>query len=233
MLLPSSRPGGYSVRVADDDVQELEQAEILGEYGPYPEAPAVHGVSYDGQVVWLAVGERLLAVTPDSGELVRALDAPAQAGTAFDGHHLYQLAGGAIYKLERATGRVLAKLAAPAGELSGMAWAEGYLWIAEYAARKIHQVDPETGSIVRTLQSDRFVTGVTWVQGELWHGAQHDTQPNELREIAPQSGAVRRRVALPAGMRVSGLESDGADRFFCGGGSSGKLRAVRRSRRRG
>jgi len=30
---------------------------------------------------------------------------------------------------------------------------------------------------------------------------------------------------------VSGLESDGADRFFCGGGSSGKVRVVRRPRR--
>jgi hypothetical protein len=29
---------------------------------------------------------------------------------------------------------------------------------------------------------------------------------------------------------VSGLESDGADRFYCGGGPSGKVRAVRRPR---
>jgi hypothetical protein len=33
---------------------------------------------------------------------------------------------------------------------------------------------------------------------------------------------------MPEGVGVSGLESDGADQFFCGGGSSGKIRAVRR-----
>jgi hypothetical protein len=30
---------------------------------------------------------------------------------------------------------------------------------------------------------------------------------------------------------VSGLESDGGDRFFCGGGASGKIRAIRRPKR--
>jgi len=33
---------------------------------------------------------------------------------------------------------------------------------------------------------------------------------------------------MPAGTMISGLESDGGDRFFCGGGKSGKVRAVRR-----
>jgi hypothetical protein len=33
---------------------------------------------------------------------------------------------------------------------------------------------------------------------------------------------------MPAGVGVSGLESDGADTFFCGGGASAKLRVVRR-----
>jgi hypothetical protein len=36
---------------------------------------------------------------------------------------------------------------------------------------------------------------------------------------------------MPPEMVVSGLESDGGDQFFCGGGSSGKVRAVRRPRR--
>jgi len=33
---------------------------------------------------------------------------------------------------------------------------------------------------------------------------------------------------MPAGEGVSGLESDGAELFYCGGGASGKVRAVRR-----
>jgi hypothetical protein len=36
---------------------------------------------------------------------------------------------------------------------------------------------------------------------------------------------------MPPGVNVSGLESDGGDQFFCGGGKSGKVRAVRRPKR--
>ena len=36
---------------------------------------------------------------------------------------------------------------------------------------------------------------------------------------------------MPPGVNVSGLESDGADQFFCGGGKSGKVRTVRRPKR--
>jgi hypothetical protein len=39
-------------------------------------------------------------------------------------------------------------------------------------------------------------------------------------------------LELPAGTSLSGLESDGGDQFFCGGGSTGKVRAVRRPKRR-
>jgi glutamine cyclotransferase len=216
--------------VTQRDQPQPEPADVVREYGPYPDAPEVHGVSYDGQSIWFASGEALHAISPSSGQLQRSLSVPARAGTAFDGRYLYQLAGSVIQKIDPETGRVLAKLPAPAQNLSGMAWAEGYLWIGEYPARTIHQVDPETGAIVRSLQSDRYVTGVTWAQGELWHGTMQDSQ-SELRQIDPQDGRVLRRLALPAGALVSGLESDGADTLYCGGASSGKIRAVRRSRR--
>lgn len=89
--------------------------------------------------------------------------------------------------------------------------------------------DPETGAILRTLTSDRFVTGVTWVDGELWHGTWEGDQ-SDLRHVDPATGDVIERIEMPAGMGVSGLESDGGDRFYCGGGESGKVRAVRRKR---
>ena len=46
-----------------------------------------------------------------------------------------------------------------------------------------------------------------------------------------ETGEVLERLEMPAGTGVSGLESDGGDRFFCGGGSSGKVRAVRRPKK--
>ena len=203
-------------------------AEILREYGPFPGVDKIGGVSWDGQQVWIAAGDKLQAVDPASGELGRAIDVAAHAGTAFDGKHLYQISEARIQKIDPETGKVLATIPAPGGGGdSGMAWAEGSLWVGVYRERKIHQVDPETGKILRTIESNRFVTGVTWVDGEMWHGT-WEGEESELRHVDPKSGKVIESLELPAGVNVSGLESDGGERFFCGGGGSGKLRAVRR-----
>jgi glutamine cyclotransferase len=162
--------------------------------------------------------------------MVRAIDVAAHAGTAFDGRHLFQLADDRIQKIDPTTGRVLATIPAPGGG-SGLAWAEGTLWVGQYRDRRIHQVDPETGAVLRTIESNRFVTGVTWVDGELWHGT-WDGDESDLRRLDPGTGEVLERLEMPTGAGVSGLESDGGDRFFCGGGRSGTVRAVRRPARR-
>ncbi len=202
-------------------------AEIIDEYGPFPGVDAVHGVTYDGRQVWFASGDRLNAFDPASEKVLRTIDVPAYAGTAFDGEHLFQIADAHIQKIDPKTGQVLATIPAPSGGVSGLTWAEGSLWVGEYRERKIHQLDPETGAILRTIESNRFVTGVTWVDGEFWHGTWEGDQ-SELRHIDPQTGEVLEQLDMPAGVGVSGLESDGRDRFFCGGGNSGKVRVVRR-----
>ena len=205
-------------------------AEIIREYGPFPRTKDVGGVTYDGETVWFAAGDSMRAFDPDTGEERRPIDVPAHAGTAFDGEFLYQIADGRIQKIDPTTRRVVSSIPAPAGVgASGLAWAEGTLWVGEYRARKIHQIDPGSGATLRTIESNRFVTGVTWVEGELWHATWEDDE-SELRRIDPRSGEVLERLQLPPGVKVSGLESDGKERFFCGGGNSGKVRAVRRSR---
>ena len=204
-------------------------AEIIREYGPFPVAN-VGGVSYDGRHVWFAGGDALRAFDPESGEEQRAIDVPAHAGTAFDGEHLYQLAEDRIQKIDPTTGRVLDTIPAPGGGGdSGLAWAEGALWVGQYRDRKIYQIDPATGAVLRTIASNRFVTGVTWVDGELWHGTS-EGGTSDVRRIDPQTGDVLERVEMPPGVGVSGLESDGGERFFCGGGKSGMVRAIRRPR---
>jgi glutamine cyclotransferase len=206
-------------------------AEILREYGPFPGVEQVHGVTFDGRHVWFASGDKLNAFDPASGAAVRSIDVAAHAGTAFDGRHLFQLAEDRIQKIDPKTGRVLATIPAPGGGGdSGLAWAEGTLWVGQYRDRKIHQIDPQTGAILRTIESNRFVTGVTWIDGELWH-ATSEGDESTLRRVDPATGEVLESLEMPSGMSVSGLESDGADRLFCGGGRSGKVRAVRRPRR--
>jgi glutamine cyclotransferase len=207
------------------------KAEILREYGPFPGVDHVHGVSYDGRRVWFAAGETLQSLDPESGKTERSFAVPAHAGTAFDGRHLFQIAEDRIQKIDAETERVVSTIPAPGGGRdSGLAWAEGTLWVGQYRERKIHQIDPETGAILRTIESNRFVTGVTWVDGELWHGTWEGDE-GDLRRIDPETGDVLERLDMPAGVNVSGLESDGADRFFCGGSKSGKIRAIRRPRR--
>ena len=206
-------------------------AKIVREYGPFPGTERVHGVTYDGRQVWFASGDKLNAFDPSSGKMLRSIDVPAHAGTAFDGHYLFQLSGDRIHKIDPHTGRVLTTIPAPGGGGSGLAWAEGTLWMGQYRNRKIHQIDPETGAILRTIESNRFVTGVTWVDGELWH-ATLEGDASDLRHVDPQTGEVLERLEMPPGMSVSGLESDGGDQFFCGGESSGTVRAVRRPKRR-
>jgi glutamine cyclotransferase len=205
-------------------------AEILREY-TFPGVQNVGGVSYDGQQVWFAAGETLKSFDPASGKTLRSFDVAAHAGTAFDGQHLFQIAEDRIQKIDPATGQVLSTIPAPGGGRdSGLAWAEGALWVGQYRERKIHQIDPQTGKILRTIESNRFVTGVTWVDGELWHGTLEEGE-SDLRRVDPQTGKVLEKVDMPAGVHVSGLESDGGDRFFCGGATSGKVRAIRRPRR--
>jgi glutamine cyclotransferase len=206
-------------------------AEIVREYGPFPGADRVHGVSFDGERVWFASGDKLNAFDPATGQSLRSIDVAAHAGTAFDGKHLFQIAEDRIQKIDPATGRVLSTIPAPgAGRDSGLAWAEGTLWVGQYRDRKVHQINPETGEILRTIDSNRFVTGVTWLDGELWHATLEDEE-SELRHVDPRSGEVLEALQMPPGALISGLESNGKDQFFCGGQKSGKIRAVRRPRR--
>jgi glutamine cyclotransferase len=206
-------------------------AEIVREYGPFPGVDRVNGVTYDGQQVWIAAGDKLNAFDPANGNTLRSIDVAAHAGTAFDGEHLFQIAEDRIQKIDPKSGRVLASIPAPGGGGdSGLAWAEGTLWVGQYRDRKIHQIDPQTGAILRTIESNRFVTGVTWIDGELWH-ATLESEECDVRRIDPKTGEVLERLDMPAGIAVSGLESNGDDQFFCGGGSSGKVRAVRRPKR--
>lgn len=206
-------------------------AEIVREYGPFENVEKVHGLTFDGERIWFASGDKLNALDPATGKPQRSIDVAAHAGTAFDGKHLFQIAEDRIQKIDPESGRVLATIPAPAGGGdSGLAWAEGSLWVGDYRGRSIHQIDPETGQVVRTIESKRFVTGVTWVDGELWHGT-WEGDHSDLRRIDPESGEVLEQLDMPEDIAVSGLEADAEGQLLCGGASSGRIRVVRRPKR--
>ena len=141
-------------------------AEIVREYGPFPGVDRVHGVTHDGRHVWAATGTALVAFDPESGEPTRTLDRACDAGTTFDGTYLYQIADARIDRIDPATGDVVASIPAPGhGGDSGLAWAEGSLWVGQYRDRKIHQIDPETGAVLEQLKMPRG-TGVSGLESE-------------------------------------------------------------------
>ena len=201
-------------------------AEIVREYVPLDDG-RIHGVTFDGKLVWFARDNELVAFDPETEEVVRRYPVPdANAGTAFDGEHLYQLAHGEVLVIQPADGRIVRKFPAPGkGEDSGMAWADGHLWIGQCYSSRIHKVDAKTGAIVKTLTSDRFVTGVSCVDGALWHGASDDGKPCELRRLA-SDGTVEEVLAIPV-KSIAGVEGTGDGSFWCAG-EQGKLRLVRR-----
>jgi streptogramin lyase len=205
-------------------------AEIVHEYVPLDEA-RIHGVTYDGKLVWFARDDELVAFDPETRAVVRRFPVPgANAGTAFDGEHLYQLARAEIFVIEPQDGRIVRRLPAPGqGEDTGMAWADGHLWIGQYSGARIHKVDAQTGAVVKTLSSDRFVTGVSCVEGALWHATSESGKPCELRRLA-SDGTVEETVSVPVAF-IAGMEGNGRGDFWCAG-ERGKLRLVRPRRPR-
>jgi glutamine cyclotransferase len=212
--------------------KDPSDAEVAREYGPFPGADHVRGVTFDGESVWFAAGDSLRSFDPETGREGRKLQVRADAGTAYDGKHIYQIAGGRIVRVDPATGEVLGSMPAPTnGGHAGLTWAEGSLWMGLHRERKILQIDPETGRVLRTLDSARFVTGVTFADGDLWYGT-YEAGESDLRRADPSSGEVLEAIAMPTGTYVTGLEYDGRGTLYCGGGASGKIRAVPRPKKR-
>jgi glutamine cyclotransferase len=201
-----------------------QKATVVREYGPFP-VERVHGVTHDGTHLWFAHGKKLAAVNPDTGAIEKEIEVPAEAGTAFDGQHLYQIGQDKIRKVDPKTGRIVATLAVPGmtNDNSGLACEGNTLWVGQFKGRAIHQIDATTGKVLKTLRSDRFVTGVSFVDGDLWHGT-FEEEKSELRRVDPATGRVLERLEMSD---VSGLEGKG-DLLFCGGIKKPIIRAVKR-----
>jgi outer membrane protein assembly factor BamB len=189
----------------------------------------VHGVTFDGKRIWYASDDAIVAVDPKTDTVTKRLSATAKAGTAFDGTHLYQLDGEKILVLDPSDGRTVRTLPSPRpGECSGLAYADGHLFVGEYKDARIHKIDAKTGEVTKTLSSDRWVTGVACVDGAIWHATGNNGDgPPQIRRLA-EDGTVEEVLEVSGVEYISGLESDGSGGFWCGG-ENGKLRHVRRS----
>ncbi len=189
---------------------------------------SVHGVTFDGRNLWFASDDRIVRIDPDSGEINHEIsDVPSDAGTAFGDDHLWQLGGDKIRKVDPQTGKVVHTIPAPDGDKgSGLAWADGYLWVGGYKSQKVYKIDPQTGALLKTIEADRAVTGVSWTEGHLWYAALATTDEVELRRVDPKSGETLDRIAIEDGDYCSGMTADDSGRMWCGGKK--RVRAVLR-----
>ncbi len=203
---------------------EKLEAEVEAEYGPLPGVDGLRGLTFDGTHLWCATGEELRVVELGSARTAQRFPVRSGAGTAFDGQYLYQLDGATIYRIDPKSGTVMAEIPSPEGGGSGMAWAEGSLWVGKYQEGRIYRIDPGSGEILAVLEIGNFVTGVTFANGELWHATPGDDGAS-LHRLDPNSGAVKERASFQAEAFVTGLTSDGHGTFYCAG-VDGKIRAV-------
>jgi streptogramin lyase len=222
----------------NEKTKAIPQATTVRELS-LPDFGHVHGVTCDASGnVWFAHGEGdLVCVEPKNGRVLRRFDdIGATSGTAFDGTHLWQIAGDRVVRMNPQTGAVVHSIPTPLGvHCSGMAWmpggVRGALWIGSFQGRELVKVDAETGAELKRLATDRLVTGVEWIDGELWHGAwKSEEEPvgAELRRVDPDSGRVEAELRMPDDFAVSGVGADREGRLWCGGSFGGGIRAVRR-----
>ena len=164
-------------------------AEIIARLGPSPGSTASTASPMTASACGFAAGDRLNAFDPASGKTLRSIDVAAHAGTAFDGRHLFQIAEDRIQKIDPETGRVLSDNSGAwrRRRLLGSPGPKERSGSGNIGTGRSTRSIPRPGAILRTIESNRFVTGVTWVDGELWHGTWEGDE-SDLRRIDPASG---------------------------------------------
>jgi streptogramin lyase len=213
----------------------MKQAEITKEV-PLESVKRVHGVTFDGRSVWFAADDGdLIELDPESGRTRSRTHVGSRAGITFDGEAIWAICGDKIHRIDPKTREIVKSIPTPPGQVAGMAWAEGALWIGLYAERKVMKIDPKDGRVLKSIALNRLVTGVTWADGELWHGTVGEkSQAGGLHRIDPETGVELDEVRFPSRAGASGVEYDRARGvFWCGahdGDAAGRsrIRAVRK-----
>jgi len=91
---------------------------------------------------------------------------------------------------------------------------EGALWVG---AKRSLKVDPADGRLLKRVTVERLVTGVTWAEGELWHGAGADEWAGGVLRVDPNSGAETLRLECPTPTDIAGIEYEATRGvFWCG-----------------
>ena len=182
--------------------------------------------------VWFAAGDKLNALDPASGNTVRSIDVAAPCR-----HRVRRPAPVPDRRRPHPQDRSAHRPRARAPSLPPAAAAtRGWPGPKARSGSASTASARSTRSIPRPARSCAPSSPTASSPASRGSTASCGTAPGKATRancaLIPATGEVLERLEMPAGVGVSGLESDGGDRFFCGGGPSGRLRTVRRPRGR-
>lgn len=134
---------------------------------------------------------------------------------AWDGQHLWTATvWGTIHELDPTTGAVLTTFTAPGPQPWGMTFDGTYLWVVDFAERRISKLDPSTGAELATYPTPDPVGGA---KGVTWDGTylyvMGWTSPTIYRMTT--EGELVDTIAIPEG--GGGIAWDGTHFWVPGG----------------
>lgn len=173
LVLAGAVAGAALVLAHEHPTDALEQTGVLSQ-----SLGSVSGLAYDGSALWVTLDGRpsILRVDPQSGRITRSIRFATgdTGGNAWDGRVLWQIAyrERAIYRVDVASGRYERAFPSPGeGMCSGMTFDGRHLWVANFDAGKVFQIDPRAqGRVVRTIAGHLESTGLAWDGRYLWSG---------------------------------------------------------------
>jgi streptogramin lyase len=100
--------------------------------------------------IWVAIGDELLHIDPQTAQVVRTVAIGAQVGGLVVDESVWAISSLGLTRVDPATGQVLATFSV-GGSPSAIAIAGDLVWVADVRDRTLRAVDPATETVVETL----------------------------------------------------------------------------------
>ncbi len=171
-----------------------------------------NGLTFVGDDLWLwnvNQPDNFFVLDPIDGHVQASYPAPETwggAGLAYDGQYLWGCAGGTelrfFVKMDARDGSVIQSYPLPVPEPTGITFDGTNLWVSQIDGYTIAEVDPNTGSAIRTIKKEPYYSlDLAWEGAALWLAAfeRGDPYRNLIYRIDPATGVTLAVYDGPAG----------------------------------
>lgn len=177
---------------------------------PAPSEEGPSGLAFLSGRLWIAQDGTLYELDRKDGEVLRKFEISRHVrDLCTDGKRLYAMeygwtAGDPIHVIDPATGKAVRRIVTEANRKNrskgamGIAWKGGKLYVLAGMRGLLHEIDPETGEVTRTLKS-----GKTWLTGLGFDGTHFLAGSRDaLHWLDGKTGRAVRSVKLNYPVRV-------------------------------